>query len=168
MSSSSEISYKNMFGRCFHFMFVSNNPFRVNKSKKTAKTVVFWDELFARSSYTHDRFQNFHPDVFYYCISSQNNFLTLWSQKHGKKEQNGRGVLRDEFLHISFNSEYDSKHFSFLSLGPKMRSFWYLMGGTFSDARGYLFRRWSTEVSWGTDMDMSVNSKPFFTMDQAN
>ena len=60
---------------------------------------------------------------FIISISSQNNFPTLWSQKHGKTAKSGRGVLRDEFLHTSFNSEYDSKTFSFLSLGPKMRSF---------------------------------------------
>ena len=48
---------------------------------------------------------------FIICTSSKNSFSTLWGQQHGTKQQNGRGVLWDEFLHTSFISQYDSKHF---------------------------------------------------------
>ena len=122
------------FGRCFHFMFVSNNPFRVNKSKKTAKTVVFWDELFARSSYTHDRFQNFHPDVFYYWYFLPKQFPYLvesktW-QKRTKWTRSSSGWVLTHFIHLRI---WFQTFFIFV-IGPK-NAFLLISHG------GYLFWR---------------------------
>ena len=66
-------------------------------------------------------------------FSSKTTSLDCKVKDRTKINKNMRGVLQYEFLHISFISKFDPKHFSFLSLGPNMR-FFISQGVAFSDA----------------------------------
>ena len=57
-----------------------------------------------------------------FVIWSWTHFLTFCAQKTRKIRFWGRGVLRDEFLHMWELSGWQSEHFLILSYGPKLIS----------------------------------------------
>ena len=126
------------FGRFSHFVFVSNITFWVNRSKKTAKSGFSRDELFGRSSYPNDRFQNFHPDIFYHYYFLQKPLPDLVKSKiwpkTAKWARSSSGWVLTHFIQLRM---WFQTFFIFI-ISPKNAFLLISKGGAFCNDRGSL------------------------------
>ena len=122
-----------------HFLILSYGPKLISWHfvlKKQGKSIFWGEEFFGMSSYTCENFQlfilynfQFHHmvlkqlptdlnsifDIFEFCHMVSNSILDHCTQKNRKIKFLGRGVLRDEFLHMWELSTFHSLQLSISS-----------------------------------------------------